>query len=65
MIIKAEKQDDGTYRLMGINPSGEKEYQEKEYKTVRQAYVDAAYLWPANSTWQGRKIKSGYRIVIF
>jgi hypothetical protein len=64
MVIKAEKQDDGTYRLMGINPEGKKEYHEKEYKTMRQAYIDASCLWPTNSTWQGRKVKSGYRIVI-
>lgn len=64
MIIKAEKQDDGTYRLAGINEKGEKETQEIEYKNKVDAYHDAKLLWPANSVWQGRKIRSGYKIVI-
>lgn len=64
MIIKAEKQDDGTYRLVGMNEKGEKETQEIEYKSQVAAYRDAKLLWPGNSVWQGRKIKSGYQIVI-
>jgi hypothetical protein len=64
MIIKAEKQQNGMYRMVGINEKGEKEIQEIEYKSKQSAYHDAYLLWPENSVWQGKKIKSGYKINI-
>lgn len=61
LIIKAVKTDKG-YELIGSN--GDKPQEGLAHKTRSAAYADAKLLWPANSVWQGQKIKSGYRIVI-
>jgi len=61
MIIRAERAEDG-WRMVdsdGNYPQGGKIHQ-----TRQSVYRDCAVMYPLNSTWQGRKISSGYRIVI-
>lgn len=61
MIIKAEKADGG-YRL--IDAEGNYPQEGKVHKSRQLAYIDATFLWPWDSTWQGEKVHSGYRITI-
>lgn len=70
MLIKARLATDlgmpnaTGYRLCGVNPGGKMEIEEGSYPTSRAAYDDAKLLWPANSTWRGRRVSGGYRIQI-
>ena len=61
MLIKAVKTEKG-YELIGSN--GDKPQEGLAHKSRNSAYADAKILWPSNSVWNGRKVKSGYRIVI-
>lgn len=61
MIIRAEKTSEG-YQL--ICEDGDYPQESRVHKSKQAAYADAVCLWPANSTWEGKKIHAGYRIVI-
>lgn len=64
MIIKAEPGLEG-YVLTAYSKDNEAEpvFDHRPYQTRSQAYADCEIAYPANSTWQGRKVKGGYRIV--
>lgn len=61
MIIKAERTKDG-WRM--IDSDGNYPQEGKIHTTRQSVYRDCAAMYPANSTWQGRKVSSGYRIII-
>jgi len=62
IVIRADKEEDGYYRLVESN--GDYAQEAYAHKSRQSAYADAALLWPYNSTWQGHKVKGGYRITI-
>lgn len=63
-IIKAEKVENG-YTMICIT-KGDIEYptEGRVVSSRMRVYEDASAMYPFNSTWQGRKIHSGYRIVV-
>jgi hypothetical protein len=61
MLIKAEKTDNG-FTLVAKN--GDMPQEGFAYATEKEAYAAAAQLYPANSTWHGRRVPGGYRIDI-
>ena len=65
MIIVAIPVDGGGYTLQGINPDGDIECPQegRVHKSRQSAYRDCTAMYN-NSTWQGRKVRRGYRIVV-
>ena len=61
MIIKAEQQDSGKYVMTSDN--GELPQEGKEHNSTQSVYRDCDAMY-RGATWQGRKVHSGYRIVI-
>jgi hypothetical protein len=61
MIIRAERVEGG-WRM--VDSDGNYPQEGKIHQTRQSVYRDCEAMYPANSTWQGRKIGSGYRIVI-
>ena len=61
MVIRAVKCDAG-YELVADN--GDRPQEGLTHKSAKDAYDDAALLWPSNSTWEGKRIPGGYRITI-
>jgi len=60
-LIKVEKTESG-YQL--IDAKGNYPQEGLTHQSRQSAYRDAALLWPYNSTWEGHKVKGGYRITI-
>jgi hypothetical protein len=50
---RLQSTDDGLYTQPGV-----------VHKSRVAAYKDARLLWPANSPWQGRKVRGGWEIEI-
>ena len=61
MVIKAVKCAGG-YELVADN--GVRPQEGLTHKSAKDAYDDAALLWPSNSVWEGKRIPGGYRITI-
>ena len=65
-IIKAVKIDN-QYQMQAILPDTNQIELPEEgilHHSAQSVYRDAAAMYPATSTWQGRKVNNGYRIVI-
>jgi hypothetical protein len=61
MIIMAERQDNGKYIMTADN--GELPQEGNEHNSKQSVYKDCKAMYEG-ATWQGRKVHSGYRIVI-
>lgn len=61
MVIKAQKNQNGKWIMIADNGELPQEGREHDSKSSVYADCDAMYN---NATWQGKKVKSGYKIVI-
>ena len=61
LIIRAIKTGN-SYQMVAGN--GDLPQEGLLHKTVKSVYKDCAAMYPYNSTWQGKKIRGGYQIVI-
>ena len=59
MLLKAIKNENG---YIGQAENGELIAEGYIYKTKKEVYEACEQIYPNNSTWQGKKVKSGYYI---
>lgn len=61
LIIRAVKTNGG---YIAIADNDDMPYEGRLHPSAIDAYRDLALSYPANSTWAGKKISTGYEIVI-
>ena len=60
--IFATPNKNGKFTLTDSN--GDEAQEGYEYNTRDEAIEAAKQLWPANSAWEGRKVRNGWRIKV-
>ena len=63
-LIKALRGPDGWILVYMDERTVVGEEKPYTFRTRREAYEYAEKSWPANSTWQGRRVHGGYRITV-
>ena len=60
MIIKAIKKENGTWIMADEN--GNLVQEGHEHKTRKSVYNDCNAMYPFDSVWKGKKVRSGFYI---